>query len=195
MKRFFLSIIPLLFTSCGYQVLTSQSNPPLLVPFVEGDNDGRLTNAIICAIQESGLYNYSLNDKAKYRLNIRLETSSVETLGYQYRTRNNDQDIENRLIENEGRRNVCVSLTLIDQEDGKTLWGPEKISAFSDFDYVDPDSFKDLAFIDQNNQLETVLNFSLGQLDSQEGATSSSISPAYQKLAQKITDVLARNFP
>jgi hypothetical protein len=47
---------------------------------------------------------------------------------------------------------------------------------------------RDLSFVDPHHQLLSINTFSLGQLDSVEGAQDDVLTPLYRCLAQKIVD-------
>ncbi len=70
------------------------------------------------------------------------------------------------------------------------VFGPVRLNAFVDYDYVDGDSLQDLQFRDQSGERKIVLPFSLGQLEPQEAAHEASALPLDRKIAQKIVDVL-----
>ena len=61
-----------------------------------------------------------------------------------------------------------------------------------DSDYVDQNSIRDLTFITTQGKPQTVLNFSLGQLDSVEGAHDDTTDVLYRRLSEKVADVLAQ---
>ncbi|MCI5052477.1 MAG: hypothetical protein MRY21_05010 [Simkaniaceae bacterium] len=179
----------LLLSSCGYRVQSS-GVATVDVPFLKKDTDGRLTTSLISILNRSGVFTYASHD-ARYLLEGELTTLCTEVIGYQYRRKDGSTKILHRIVDNEGRRNVSAVVSLIDLETGEKIFGPTKISASSDFDYVDPDNFFDLTFDPPNGPEDSVLNFSLGQLDSQEGASLASIDPAFQNLAAKITQALS----
>ena len=77
----------------------------------------------------------------------------------------------------------------------KVLFGPKRIEAIADYDYVDGDCVKDLVLDDTDLSKpipiqQTVLAFSLGQLEPQETALDASCRPLYRKLSQKILDLI-----
>jgi hypothetical protein len=64
------------------------------------------------------------------------------------------------------------------------------IKAFADYDYVDSNSIRDLTFRSGHHQHEKTLDFSLGQLDSLDGAHQDASAPIFRLAAQKIVDGL-----
>jgi hypothetical protein len=53
-------------------------------------------------------------------------------------------------------------------------------------------TLKELAFHDAQGKRKKTINFSLGQLDSVEGAQDAVLTPIYRQLAQKIAAVLQK---
>ena len=83
---------------------------------------------------------------------------------------------------------MSVELKLIDAYTQDILLGPQVIKAHADYDYVDSNSIRDLTFVTHHGKPEKILDFSLGQLDSVDGAHDDSNDVVYQILAQKIVD-------
>jgi len=73
--------------------------------------------------------------------------------------------------------------------------GPIFVKADSDYDYYDPESIRDLSFVTNQGYRIATINFSLGQLDSIEGAVDDVAVPVYHSLAQKIVDgIISQNW-
>ena len=96
----------------------------------------------------------------------------------------------NRLIPNEARRNITAKVSIVNAKTGVVVFGPTKFQASTDYNFTNPDSYNNLTLVDQNGVRDTVLDYSLGQLDAQEGAQTTSIIPASQILAEKIAQAL-----
>ena len=76
----------------------------------------------------------------------------------------------------------------------EVLLGPCTVSAQSDYDFSNPSSLEDISFIDpKTGKEEMILHYSLGQLDSEEGAKAEALSPIFEELAQKIVALLIRS--
>jgi hypothetical protein len=73
---------------------------------------------------------------------------------------------------------------------GEEVIQPFEVSAFVDYDYTDPGSPQDLMFRPASKNAESIMQFSLGQLDSYEGASDDASSLVFRKLAEKIADQL-----
>ncbi len=182
----------LYLSSCGYRWEPDYPNgvrPSIAVPFVIGDEEGNLTSEIVRALNSSGLAEVR-NSAGDYRLQVTILGSGIETVGY----RRDRQDIfgksRKQLLACEGRKTMTVEATLFEGDTGKVAFGPYQVSADADYDYVDGDSLKDLAFIGATGAEIIVLPFSLGQLESNETAQEASTRPLYNRIAQKIVDVI-----
>lgn len=185
-----------LLTSCGYHVDDDEvlsAFPTISVPYFDGDHSGVLTDIVVKSLSTSGTFNYA-NRGGSITLEGRIVSDNWENIGYQYDRHPISGERINRLVPNEGRREVTIEITLVDSRSLKTLYGPFRISACSDYDFIDSDSLQDASFINATGTRESALFFSLGQLDSIDGAKAASLDPIYQRLATKITEGLS-NIP
>lgn len=184
---FFFGVLASLI-SCGYRFTDSSSlkkKSTISVPYIKGDLEGKLTAAVIKAINASSKWTYTqgLSDLVLEGEIIEQEDQHV---GYQYDTVESTGALINRLVPNEGRRAIVVRLQLFNSEKKECLYGPYEVKAHGDYDFVNFDTYKDLAFVNQQGQAQSVLTFSLGQLVAWEGAREAALSSAYQMLAEQI---------
>ncbi|PIS00669.1 MAG: hypothetical protein COT84_06290 [Chlamydiae bacterium CG10_big_fil_rev_8_21_14_0_10_35_9] len=187
-KKLTIIILFLGFNSCGYQFVQTPSKSVSL-SFVENDEYGLFTTTLIEKIGASGLYAYK-NSNADYLLDVKLTGVSHEVIGYRKDLEKDFTKREN-IIADEGRLNLVATVELIDLKNNETVLGPFKVSSSQDYDYVDENSLQDLTFINSSGIRQTVLSFSLGQLESEESARSAAFRPAFHKLAEKIVDVIS----
>ncbi|MCK4934170.1 MAG: hypothetical protein KAR79_01145 [Simkaniaceae bacterium] len=162
------------------------------IPFVKGDLNGKLTEAIIHQITLSGDYRY-VADGGDYVLEVDMISDRNEQIGYQYDRHPTSQKLFNRLRPSEGRKEITVGLRLLNTQTNELTLPYTIISASEAFDFVDSDSIHDVAFINKKGVRESVLNFSLGQLDSKEGASDAASTPLYNKIGRKIANGLRFN--
>lgn len=193
-KGFFLLLIFLIsFSSCGYHFSggTELKNCSTIhIPYAKGDLDGRLTSAIIKRLGTSSKWNYT-QGLADVILEVEIIKNENYYIGYQYdRVDSPGAPLINRLVPNEGRRSVFAKVTIFDSGRKNILYGPYEIDASSDYDFVNFDTYKDLAFVNSKGQAQSVLAFSLGQLDASEDAKDAVLSAAYQSLAEKVVSSL-----
>lgn len=185
-----LFLLFLFLSSCSYHLGRSSNleNISVCVPYIRDDFSGLFTNEIIKQVSNSAQLSYNISN-ADYILDIKIIDNSTKQIGYKY-DRNNQNIRQNNLRATEGRQEVTALVRLIDKRTNVDKFGPYRVKASSEFDYVDQDSLNDLSFIDANNQRTTVLSFSLGQLESIESAKQATLKPLYAKLAKKIVDAI-----
>lgn len=190
--KLFLIVALVFLSSCGYHIVNSTNDNTIGIPFVPGDKDGLLTKAITQEISTSGFGEYRSRN-TRYELSVKLEPDFVERVGYRY-DRLADGTLRPNIIGTETRRTVTVTYELIDNLYDKVVFGPKSTSAFADFDYLDTDNIADMSFINPLGQRILAFNYSLGQLNTIEGATDSSLISIYRNLSKNIADELALYF-
>ncbi|QVL57936.1 MAG: hypothetical protein KFB93_02330 [Simkaniaceae bacterium] len=180
-----------LLTACGYH--TGVEEETLSVPYFNGDTNGALTDTVIKVLAASGDFRYT-DRKGNLLLKGTIISDTNENIGYQFdRDPVSGQRIH-RLVPNEGRREITVEITLTDSRTQKVIYGPVRVSAHGDYDFVDSDSLRDTSFINTAGTRESSLFFSMGQLDSIDGAKATSLDPIHRSLALKIVEGIS-NLP
>ena len=175
-------------SGCGYRSSCEGTcYKTISVNYVSGDSTGQLTSALIYAISSNGIYEYC-KQKADLRLEVALVDVAHEQIGYR-RNRSPDGTVRKSIMPTEGRTKMAAFVTLL-TESGKKVWGPRRIEADADYDYIDQDSLGDLSFVEPNGNRVTVLQFSLGQLESIAGAQEAALPPLYRKLSCAIVDAI-----
>ncbi len=163
---------------------------PISLTFIEGDEDGALTRAIVSRLYSVGISTTSAS-QAKFRLDVQLMPGTNDQIGYRKDRQKVGGKVRKDLVACEGRRNLSVEVSLYDCIREQIVRGPYILFADQDYDYVDGDSLRDLIFFNKAGQQETVLSFSLGQLESNEAAVAAASRPLYAQLAQKIVDSIS----
>lgn len=187
-----------LLMGCGYHlgeqaVVQRLQDSSLSIPYVNQDLDGQLTDELIKAFSSSGLFTYTPKQGA-LELNVRIVRQDNKCIGWRY-NRNPQGQRNKDLIGTEGRRYVDAEVMLVDTLNDEILLGPVVVGASLDFDYYEPDSIRDLSFVDAAGVRQTSVMFSLGQLDSTEGAYDDVWVPLSRILAKNILDcVLHANY-
>lgn len=172
---------------CGYRAGVGDCQihgSKICVPYVKGDRKGLLTSQLIYSLKKSGLFSDSA--KSALTLNVKICKDLDQEIGFREDFKNKDN--EHRVVVDEKRKLIIVEASLCKCD--QIVWGPKKIRAFVDYDFVDPDSLNDLSFIIDGKREQT-LGFSLGQLTPQDSSLDSAIIPLYQRLAQKIVDQIS----
>jgi len=165
--------------------LSSTFSTKVSIPYIQGDADGKLTDALIKQLSLSPQFEYVSNGGSLI-LEGKIVRDSQENIGYQYNRQPVSGKRINTLIPNEGRREIEVEFSLIEEGTQKVIYGPVNVSSEGDYDFFDADSLRDTSFIDQTGRRQSVLFFSLGQLDSVEGASQVVLDSIYRNLANKL---------
>lgn len=176
---------------CGYRWQPNHpygERPSISVPFIQGDEDGRLTTSIIHALSASGLADVKAS-QGDYQLQVQILGSNSEHIGYRVDPQKVDHKVRKNLLASEGRRSMTLEVSLCKGE--KIVYGPYQMTGDAEYDYVDGDSIQDLTFTNPSGALVTVLPFSLGQLEPEESAQEAAAKPLYAHLAQKIVDAIS----
>ena len=192
MKRLLLleACFVLFLSACCYKVEHAEEQIMTLeVPYIKGDFDGRLTDAVTQKLLSSSRFNVISHD-AQYRLEIKIKKNKNVHVGYRYDRIESTGQLIDRLIPIEERKKMIVEVSVLDSHELKLAYGPYEVEAFADFDFVNFDTYHDLAFIDLQGIPQSSLAYSLGQLDSNEGANHSVYDALYDHLAQKILILL-----
>lgn len=184
-----LLFLPLLLClGCGYRHVDGDSSGSiaLYLPYVRGDYEGRLTMELMRELAASGI-ELTSSHRARYLLEVEIVSSHSDQIGYEYDRATFSDDLHQRLLANEGRRTVVARATLRDAVTQEVLLGPAEVHGEGDYDYLNGISDSFYGFTDLAGAPTSVLQFSLGQLDSIEGASVDVLTPAYRMLAQRLT--------
>lgn len=181
-----------LLSACGYRWDDSAPHS-LSIPFIAGDEDGTLTAELIRAFASS-THADVVASKGRYRLEVSLSEQAGEIIGFRIDSQVNNGKQQKNIVADEGRRAIAADVCLYDTETGEIVLGPYRVGAHVDYDYVDGDSYQDLTFVDSAGVTQTILAYSLGQLESSESAREAGAKPLYRQLSRKIVDLISSNW-
>lgn len=188
MKPAFLIILLILTCACGYRFDRGfEGKTTISVPYVQGDFEGRFTDALVRAINQSGAFEYE-KTCGRLSLEVAVMNDENERIGFRHDRSNNDNKLRKNIIGVEDRRTLCLQVSLIDTVTDEVVLGPYSVKDSVVYDYLNENSPEDTSFIDLEGIRETSIGFSLGQLDSKDSAQRDALQPLYQRLAQKIID-------
>lgn len=190
MLRFFLAL--LFLSSCGYRFEEKENTharQTITVPYIKGDAEGIFTNELIKHLSASGYFE-CVAKGGDLILNAVLVSDENEVVGYRYYRHGPTGKRRHRLIADENRRTATAQISLINSHTDELVLEPTSVFANLDYDYIDPNSIRDLLFIDSHGVPRRTISFSLGQLDSIEGAQDDSSPLVFRLLSQKIVDAL-----
>jgi hypothetical protein len=189
-RLLFPSLLALSLTGCGYHA-ASDDKTTISIPYVEGDAQGQLTAEIIRQIHNSDMYDFVKQD-GDLILKVTIVGDKNDIVGFQYDLTTKKGKIERNLMAEENRRTLTAQVVLTRAATEEVVMGPLNIIATTDYDYIDVNSLKEVSFINPQGKREKTVNFSLGQLDSIEGAQDAALTPVYRQLAQKIAIALQK---
>lgn len=132
------------------------------------------------------------SSSARYVLEVAIVKEHTDQIGYEYDRHALSSQIEDRLLANEARRTLIAIASLRDRTTGELIFGPEEVSGEGEYDYLNGDSVTFYGFVDSAGMPTSVLQFSLGQLDSVDGASTDALTPAYRMLSQRLASGLLR---
>lgn len=183
-----LCLVLLLCWGCRYQFENSTNRISVCIPYIRGDIQGQLNQALIREISACNGFSYSY--ESSFLLRITILEDKDEPIGYRYDRNPNNQDLRKNIVKVETRRLITAEVQLIDQESNCVVIGPFRVKANADFDCINSDSLADVVVALPNQRSQRMIDFSLGQLDSVEGAHDDSAQVAYRMLARKIVEGL-----
>jgi len=182
-------IVCLLLVGCGYHFSDKgQEKTTVTVPLIHGDIDGSFMNAIAHALTSSGQFAFR-REQGHFLLSVAILSDSDDRIGYRYDRDPSSGKRRKNIVGIENRETIQAEIKLIDTYTQATVYGPHVICASADYDYIDSHSSRDLIYLSPNGPT-TVIDFSLGQLDSIEGGHDDARLPIFRKLAQAIVEIL-----
>ena len=173
--------ICLICVSCGYrfgQGTSLTQGRTISVPYIEGDQDGDLTAALIKECVTSGGLRYA-RERGDLILKVKILTFRDENIGFRY-DRKKSGKLDDSLLPSEVRLSALAEVVVLNGSNCKIILGPARINASVDFDYC--------------TTCEGVNVFSLGQLSDLEAARNAAMEPLNRTLAQRIVDYLTNSW-
>ncbi|MGR3973699.1 MAG: hypothetical protein QRY72_03920 [Candidatus Rhabdochlamydia sp.] len=183
----------LLCSGCRYHPVNQEEKITLSIPYIQGDKEGGLTTALIFELAQAGIYHY-VKGEADVRLQAELVSDEEDIIGFRYDQSTDTSQLLSNLMATENRRKLSFRITLMDPVTQMPILPPQIVTSDAEYDYIDVNTFSELAFIDMGGQIRRTIHFSGGQLDSVEGAQDSALQPIYRDLAKKITALIERAY-
>ena len=198
MRNILLSIMMILsMISCSYKSVNSKplrhrGDLSTSIAVIKKDPDGYLRNYLAREIGFSNLFSYK-DVNAKYKLYITITEDNTSRICFMWDRNPVTNENLGVYYPTEGMRAVIAKVELKDSLSDKSVIEPFYLKANGIYDFVNPTVPDTVQFETAFGGDESVLQYSLGQLDSEEGAKSASYEPIYQDLAQKIVRRLVRS--
>ncbi len=189
------TVFLLLLCSCGYRYkegdpLEESGSISVVIPYISGDSEALFNNELVYSLSTSGEF-HVVQSGGSLLLKVEILSDIHDRIGFRYDRDNPSAHLEKNLLGVEDRRSLIVAVSLLDGVSGRVLFGPEKVKSYVDYDYTDPGSPRDLLFSNK----EPIMPFSLGQLDSGEGAYDAAAKPIFRKISRKIVEGLLHKLP
>lgn len=170
--------------SCGYRFgqgdgLTGRFST-LSVPYVEGDQDGSLTSAIIKEIVRAGVFEYQYSGGGLI-LKVKQIDLDEDNIGFRY-DRKKRGTLTKDIIPTETRIAIVVEVSVIEAASCSTLMGPVRLAASVDYDH------------DYYSSRDGVNIFSLGQLSDLDAAYDAVQVTLNRAIAEKIADYISQSW-
>lgn len=182
----------LITAGCGYHFDGGElegRTVTISIPFIKGDLEGHLNTELVRALSNSGFFDCVQNG-GELLLEATIIGDGDDRIGYRFDRSPETGELRDNIIGTENRRTIIATVTVIDTSTHVTVLGPQTVKAHADYDYVDSHTIRDLTFVTRETGPRKVLDFSLGQLDSVDGAHDDATMLIYRRLAQKIVDGL-----
>ena len=182
--------------SCRYQDAALNINGSTTIttsiPVIKKDPNGLLRNYLAREMAQTGSLYYK-DSGAKYALKVKIDKDDDSHVSFMWdRDPVTDENLH-VYYPSEGMREVVAKVELVDASTGEAVIEPFFIDARTYFDFVNPTVKNSVQFRDALGGDEPILQYSLGQLDSEEGAKAESFDPVYKRLAKKIVSRLLKS--
>jgi len=169
-------------TSCsGYRWgslgVLAGSYKTINVPYVEGDKDGKLTASIIRELDNSAGGLAYQQHASELMLRVEIKDTYNENIGFRYK-KDESGDSFNDIIQVESRMLAKAEVSVEEALTGRTIVGPVVLDAHVDYDYD----------IDSNRS--NLIDFSLGQMTTNENAADIARDPLNHALAVMIVSYI-----
>lgn len=180
----FAACTAVLASGCGYRVGVGEGLPAyyssISVPYVDGDQEGYLTAAIVKEIVRSGAFQYRYCGGSLI-LNVREISIDEDNIGFRYDRRKRGT-LTSDIIPTETRMTILVEVSVTDAASCCTVLGPAQLSASVDYDH------------DYYSSRDGVNIFSLGQLSDLNEAYDAAQTPLNRAIARKIVDYITQSW-
>ena len=189
MNRLFPLLLLGLTSACGYHF---QQGPErtISISYAMGDQEGELTDALVREVATAPGLIY-VRSGGELCLQVNILNTTEDKIDFRYDRGDKSGELRDNLLATENRKIVRAQVSLYNSC-GECLMGPMEVEASAEYDYADQNSLRDLSLIDAGKPKTSSISFSLGQLDTIDGAKCDATLPLYRLLAQKIvTGILA----
>ncbi len=174
------------FFGCNYHsAIQTQEIQSVGIAFIKNDLLGNLRSYLVLELEKSSLFRFS--KQPELLVYVECVEKEDEDIGFQYaRSVTTRSD---RLVVNEKRKWVEAVVSIKNTKTDKTVLKPTKIMAAIDFDFDPAESDDKFTAIGPNRV--PMVTFSLGELESEQGARPIAQELLMQNLAKRIVDYIS----
>jgi len=122
-----------------------------------------------------------VNKNGRYLVEISVDQLRKDTIGFLHDRQPITGEVIDRLFPNEGRAVLGAKITIIDKHDLKSMIENRRLFASADFDFTNPNTLRDTQYEGQ-----PLVEYSLGQFDSEYGAYDVASLIAKKNLAKQL---------
>ena len=168
------------FSGCQYQFVQPKNQPTLELSFKGAYTSAAFEEEMRLELQRATGYRV-VHSNGRYLVEITLDQQRKETIGFLHDRQPLTGEILDRLFPNEGRAVLGAKITLIDKHDLKSIFENRRLFASADFDFTNPNTLRDTLYDNQ-----PLVEYSLGQFDSEYGSYDVAYGLAKKKLAKQL---------
>ncbi|MBM3195676.1 MAG: hypothetical protein FJZ62_02880 [Chlamydiae bacterium] len=170
----------LLLTGCQYQFVQPKNQPTIELSFKGPFTLASFEEEMRLELQRSTGYQV-VNKNGRYLVEISVDQLRKDTIGFLHDRQPITGEVIDRLFPNEGRAVLGAKITIIDKHDLKSMIENRRLFASADFDFTNPNTLRDTQYEGQ-----PLVEYSLGQFDSEYGAYDVASLIAKKNLAKQL---------
>jgi len=170
----------LLLTGCQYQFVQPKNQPTVELSFKGPFTSASFEEEMRLELQRSTGYQV-VNRNGRYLVEINVDQLRKDTIGFLHDRQPLTGEVIDRLFPNEGRAVLGAKITIIDKHDLKSMIENRRLFASADFDFTNPNTLRDTQYEGQ-----PLVEYSLGQFDSEYGAYDVAHAIAKKNLAKQL---------
>lgn len=169
-----------IFSGCQYQFVQQKNQPTLELSFRGAHTAGDFEEEMRLELLRSTGYRV-VPANGRYIVDIFVDQVRKETIGFLHDRQPLSGEILDRLFPNEGRAVLGAKITIIDKHDLNSIFDTKRLFASADFDFTNPNTLRDTFYANR-----PLVEYSLGQFDSEYGAYDVANALARKKLAKQL---------
>ncbi|MFZ4772403.1 MAG: hypothetical protein ACOYK9_00220 [Chlamydiia bacterium] len=165
---------------CQYHLVNPSENPKIELSFKGDQVPPAFKDEVVLAIKRFTGYRV-VNGGGQYVVEVDLGAMSRDNIGFLYDREPLSGALINRLFPNEGRLTMKAKISIVDKEPANRMIEHMSLSVSSDYDFTNPNTLHDTQYAGV-----LLVEYSLGQFDSEDGAYDIALPLVQKKLAQQV---------